>query len=607
MGQYKQKNSAGADVLTSQMRIDKAKRDILTYRQKLRLDRPNGVAGQQLGIYHRTVYMGNLAEAYKEAGDIENMKWCCQELIAYVKQHKQEIPGTSREPTERDKNQAAAIGRHFKNAHFMLAPYSFHHFLLCLEWNIPPEMKFYTNRFCVMKDWVQYLQDLDDGNLEILTISCPPRVGKTGLGTLWFLWSACRHPDKSLLFVTHTSGLANKVFEDVLKTISDPSKEFDKIFPGVSGGYQKSAEYCWIDLPAPNKTNYKTMYFRGIDGALTGFVEASWAIYMDDVIKNLEEAMNPQRLENAWSKVSVDVMQRKTNSHVKLLSIATKWSTRDPISRIMAQNEGNPKAKFIRVPGLNADGESNFNFPYNPLDKAHFEALRATMDPVSFATIVQQEDMERDGLVFDKENFCYYEGTLPGEKPDLVCAAVDVALGGGDSLAMPVAYLFGKDVYIADVIHNRGDKQTTMPMIIGKVLQHSIEKLFFEFNSGGDFMSEEISRMLKSKGYRCNVTGRRAPTNQSKLQRILSVVPELTGSIQDGSGYRFYFLSEKARKGNPEYISFMNELYNFSQMPKAVGKQKDDAPDSLATLCLFALPSSRSNTIQFFSRAALAI
>ena len=48
-------------------------------------------------------------------------------------------------------------------------------------------------------------------------------------------------------------------------------------------------------------------------------------------------------------------------------------------------------------------------------------------------------------------------------------AVVDTAWGGGDSLSMPIAYIYGGDVYIHDWIFDRRDKSCTKPRVVAKI------------------------------------------------------------------------------------------------------------------------------------------
>lgn len=561
---------AGKSIRPTETEIDQAKkeiliRDIAAAKGKLKDTRVRG--------FQRIVNCSKLMGAYRELQDEKGTCKYAKLLIREVQKFSSQLDG-------RSKKELKYINGAYRRAFLALAPYSFYHYLVCMEWNYPPEMTFYANRICVMKDWAHELENLEFGEYDILGISGPPRSGKTGIGELFLSWLMGRHPEKSILFATHTNQMAVKTQQDVLNLITDPRRGWGEIFPQLK--IEKSAEYLWIDIsPKDQPNNYRTIYFRGIDSSMAGVLEASWLIYCDDLIRGIEEAMNPSRLDNAWVKYSTDISQRRTNSSVKELHIATRWSTSDPLTRIEKDNEGNPRAKFIKVPGLNDQGESNFNFKYNPLDTRHFMKLKELMDDVSFECIIQQNPIDREGLLFPESSLLMYE-RLPDDIPDRICFACDVAWGGGDFLSMPVAYVFGHDVYIHDVVHINAPKDVSKPAVIEAIIRNQASGGFFEANNGGDEYAEDIKTGLKKLGYRCNISSGRVPTTRSKLDRIVSCVPEIKGTITDGSGYRLHFKSKHQR--DEQYNVFMKHLTSFNQMQKFQGKQKDDAPDALASL-----------------------
>lgn len=61
----------------------------------------------------------------------------------------------------------------------VMARRDFEKFLIAVEWNYPAEMKFYDIRKNVLEEWVKYLESLEYGDLMGLSISAPPRTGKT--------------------------------------------------------------------------------------------------------------------------------------------------------------------------------------------------------------------------------------------------------------------------------------------------------------------------------------------------------------------------------------------------------------------------------------------
>ena len=58
------------------------------------------------------------------------------------------------------------------------APHDFDAYCRYLEWHREPKKRFYEPRRKQLKQFTDALQDLEDGRLELLTISCPPGVGK---------------------------------------------------------------------------------------------------------------------------------------------------------------------------------------------------------------------------------------------------------------------------------------------------------------------------------------------------------------------------------------------------------------------------------------------
>ena len=162
----------------------------------------------------------------------------------------------------------------------------------------------------------------------------------------------------------------------------------------------------------------------------------------------------------------------------------------------------------------------------------------------------------------------YFNGELPSGEPDRIFMACDVAWGGGDFLSAPICYQYGTDIYVADVIFNDGDKYTTRPMVIEKILKHKVGTAQFEANNGGSEYCEYVETELKKKGYRLNIRSVPAPTNKKKEARIFEKAPEIR---------EMYVLS--ADKRDKEYAKFMQNVFAFTITGKA---RNDDSVDSLA-------------------------
>ena len=311
------------------------------------------------------------------------------------------------------------------------------------------------------------------------------------------------------------------------------------------------------------------MTCRSISGALTGAVEIGTGgiLYCDDLIEDLEESLNPLRLQAKYDAYLNQLKDRKKLG-AKELMVGTRWNVLDPLGRIQSQYEGNERYKFRVIPALNEDGESNFNYQYGlGFDTAYYMDMKNSIDDATWCAKYMGNPYIREGLLFPESELLTYNGVLPDGEPEKI-AVCDVAWGGGDSLSMPILYKYGDDVYVHDVVFNTGDKFVTYPVVIGRLKLHLPHKARFEANNGGHEYADNVDKELRKDGIHINVISKKAPSNQSKLARIIQFAPDIK---------KFYFLGEKYR--SKEYRKFMDEVTTFVQTGK---NTHDDACDSLA-------------------------
>lgn len=447
------------------------------------------------------------------------------------------------------------------------APIDFDAYLQYVEFDREPSKKFYLPRRRIIKPIVDSLQQIEDDELDLLAISQPPGTGKSTLGIFFLSWQMGKYPDMPNLASAHSDKLTRSFYDGVNSIITDPEYLWQDVFPGVNIVGTNSKDET-IDLGKPKR--FKTLTCRSIDGSLTGATRCERILYADDLVSGIEEALSKDRLDNLWGKYTNDLKSRKKLG-CKEIHIATRWSVHDPIGRLERQYEGDPRAKFLALPALNENDESNFDYDYGVgFDTKYFLDMRNSLDDVSWKCLFQNEPIEREGLLFPEEELLYYNGVLPDGEPDRKVSVCDIAWGGGDSLSMPICYIYGEDAYVVDVVFNNGDKEVTRPIVVGKLKQHLPHQNRFEANNGGDEYADKVDEMLREEGIKLNITHRKAPSTASKLSRIIQAAPDIK---------KLYFLDKKHR--SKEYSKFMKELTSFMQ----TGKNKhDDAADSLAML-----------------------
>lgn len=456
-----------------------------------------------------------------------------------------------------------------KRSLLMDAKTDFDAYLQYLEYEREPEKRFYLPRRHVLRPLVSDLQDLEDGKLDFLGISLPPRIGKSTLCIMFMTMVMGKRPDVANVMSGHSDKLTDGFYREILSILTDTSNyAWNEIFSDVKIA-NTSAKNETIDLNREKR--FPTMTCRSIGGTLTGAVEIGneGILYVDDLIEDLEESLNPQRLQAKYDAYLNQLKDRKKQGARELM-VGTRWNVYDPLGRVQEQYRDNPRYRFRVIPALNEDGESNFVYKYDlGFDTKYYVDMRESIDDATWMAKYQGNPYVREGLLFPRDELRYYNGVLPDGEPDKL-AVCDVAWGGGDSLSMVFAYVYGSDVYIHDVIFNNGDKETTYPVVIGRTKQHMPFRERFEANNGGDVYADHIDEELRKDGVHISIFSRRAPTTQSKLGRIIQFSPDIK---------KFYFRGEKYQ--SKEYRAFMTEVTTFTQTGKNL---HDDAPDSLAML-----------------------
>jgi hypothetical protein len=452
-----------------------------------------------------------------------------------------------------------------KKAALMLAPHLFHYYLLYVEWDREPQKKFYVPRMNVLKPVVDDLQDLADGRIELLTISLPPRVGKSTLGIFYVTWLMGREPDKANVMSGHSDKLTKGFFKECLDILSDPDYLWHDVFPKAKVVAVSSEDES---ISVNHKRRFPTLTCRSVTGTLTGAVEVGNLLYVDDIIEDLEEALNPQRLQNKYDAYLNQLKDRKKDG-ARELHIGTRWAVGDVIGRLQQQYGDDPKARFTVIPALNENGESNFDYPYGlGFSTAYYQDMKASIDPCTWSCKYMGDPYVREGLLFERDELNYYNGVLPDGECDIM-SVVDVAWGGGDSLSAPIIYWFGDTGYVHDWVFSAGDKSVTQPLVCAAYARNNVARARFEANVGGTEYAEEIDKTLRERNYKMSIQSQRASTKSSKMDRIVRWSSDIKS--------RLVFRSDKAR--GEMYDKAMNELCRISVDAK---KQHDDAPDSLA-------------------------
>lgn len=452
--------------------------------------------------------------------------------------------------------------------------HNFDDFMVAMEWNREPKARFWLPRRKVLEGKLKLasmIQNfIDDPDALFLGISMPPGTGKTTLIKFLQTYIIGDDPKSANMYISYSDGMTKMMLDSVRSMLTDRNEYcFHEIFPEI-GDPDISAEYKTISYR--RKGDFPTLGLVSLSGSVTGRTRANRFMTTDDLVKNKEEARSPERLDKLYSDYTATLTTRMIGDNVKQIMLGTRWSAYDPLGRMEAEHGDDPRYKFVAIPVWDENEESNFEYEHP--DRYTTEKIRdikATIDSADFECLFMQHGIEKEGLAFPADGLQYYNGILPDGEPDNICFVNDVAWGSGDSLSMPIAYVYGSDVYVHDWVFDRRDKSVTKPRVVGKILQHKIKMGRTEANNGGEEYSDDVHRILKQEyGYSINMTHKKAPTTMAKSVRIEQYIPEIK---------RFYFRSDNCR--DDDYRKAMSELTSFSFTVK---NKHDDAADSMAML-----------------------
>lgn len=466
-------------------------------------------------------------------------------------------------------------------------------YALYIEKNRPPKERFYLPRRKTLKKVVDKLQALEDDELDELFVHMPARIGKTQIMTIYAAWHCARDTEASNLYCTYKESLGGAFLDGVMEMWTDPTYCHLDVFPKAVIVYTDAKNHK-VDLQ--RKKKYKSLSGKGLESGLNGEYDAKGVLIIDDIIEGIQDVLNPETLKRKQTVFDNNLMSR-AKEKCKIIYNGTIWSLHDIYMNRLDFLENNPEATGIRweilkIPALDpVTDESNFDYEYGVgFSTQYYRTKRAKFeendDMASWFAQCQQEPIERDGAVFNPEHMRFYNGVLPSEEPLKVLCACDVALGGGDYLSMPVAYIYENgDAYIHDVVFDNSEKDITQPQVLHTIIQNNITSGFFESNQGGEGYKDDIDRQLKEKfNYKMTLVSKYAPTKTRKEQRIWDNAPTIRQFIFRDTGCR-----------SPQYRKFMTNLYSFTIQGK---NKNDDAADSLSQLADFIKSGNVLATVQ---------
>ena len=259
------------------------------------------------------------------------------------------------------------------------APENFDAFMRYMEFWRPPQQQFWLPRRAKLSRVCQALQDMEDGKLDELFLSMPPRTGKSTLVLMFTLWIMLRNSERSNLYCSYTESVVKTFYKGLTEILNDKiTYNWQDVFPEAKV-VSTDAKDLMINIDRNKR--YPSFTGRSLYGTLNGACDCSGYEIADDLISGIEEALNAERLTAAWLKVENNYLPRAKES-AKRLWIGTRWSLLDVQARRMEllQNDNRYSTlrwQAINVPALDENDESNFVYDYGAgFSTKHFHQVR---------------------------------------------------------------------------------------------------------------------------------------------------------------------------------------------------------------------------------------
>lgn len=404
-----------------------------------------------------------------------------------------------------------------------------------------------------LKEIAQAFQEVADGNIKTLSVSLPPRAGKSYITTLFCAWILGKYPTESVMRNTCSARLAEKLSYDARDVVK--SERFAKVFPLVTLSKDKASVSGWNT----NQSKQVGYFGQGVGGTIIGFGASKLAI-TDDLFRSMEDAMSETIREktHSWKEATHD--SRKETGCAEI-DIGTRWTRDDIIGKNAEQGYYD---KQIVVPALIEQDGTLYSFCESVMTTEEYLLKKEkTREEIWMAEYMQQP-VDIKGRLF--ENLRTFKDIDAVKKHTQgAFAYIDVADEGGDYLCMVVGHIVAKDVYITDVVFTKANVDVTIPLCAKLLDENKVSYCRIETNGMGAIFIKMLRDMTKTPLLKVN-------NNQNKDTRIIM-----------NSSYvlrKFRFLDGQIG----EYGQFINNLKAYQKEGK---NKNDDAPDATTGLGLF--------------------
>jgi predicted phage terminase large subunit-like protein len=403
-----------------------------------------------------------------------------------------------------------------------------------------------------------------------ISVSMPPRAGKSYITSLFCAWWLAKFPELSVMRNTCTATLFRKFSYDARNIVR--SKKYKQAFPDIQLADDKQNIDGWNLI-----TSKQVAYFgSGVGGTIIGF-GANIAI-TDDLYRNLDDAIIGTYNESVirWKESAHDSRKEKNCPEI---FIGTRWSKRDVIGRAI---DGGRIDKQITIPALDKNGKSfceDVNSTKYYLELRDGNNKSAGIDETIWMAEYMQEPIENKGLLFPLSELKTFNiKDIKEENIEHTSIFIDPADTGGDFYAALQAVIIGDKVFITDVIFNNYGTDINIPASVELAFNSKANYVQIEGNSGWILAGKNVRELIRDRLSDCSVRIVKEYTN--KETRIFTQSAWIKHNVYFREDYNT----------NREYMEFINNVTTYL---REGGNKHDDGADVLVMLAEYCIRNLR--------------
>ena len=370
-----------------------------------------------------------------------------------------------------------------------------------------------------------------------LTLSCPPRFGKSELTSrLLPAFLLGQNSKNNIVLASYSQSLASKNMRDCLRIMSDP--KYKLLFPNtilptkLDKNYLNRQDFtelvCFID----GFQKWGSIKSVGVGASLTGF-GASYLI-LDDLHKDREEANSSIMREKCIDWYNAVARTRLDDQHGKIVIIGTRFHTGDIIGTV-TENKTGDQWKSIVMPAIaevddefRKVGESLWHdkFPPDELNK-----IKESIGIQEFSCLYQQNPLSQGNTAFSFTPQ-FTDFNLQADLRQGCVISIDPSLGNSkssdySSITIAQRCIKTKKIYI-DSWHERLKSNELIEKIVYLVGLYKPDSVVMEKNGFQSLLLNPLNDALLKRGLYTKLSGiNNSVEKRTRILRLQQFIPHM--------------------------------------------------------------------------------